>query len=200
MARVGVFRGGILAMAWAVIGVLGGHVLTYAILYPDGHVHDAVMAETGHGWTEVLWPAVLTALAVVTAVGLIGRHQRGSDRGVRFLVLATLQVGLFAGLELAERAGVGMTLETLPHHLLDHGLAAILLIGTLVQLLTAWLGSAVSRFIAAVAGRLRALRRPRRRQPARVAASSSSRPTARGARAHGIRAPPLLASPSVPIP
>jgi hypothetical protein len=186
--------GGIMAIAWALVGVLGGHLATYALLFPDAHVHDQVLAESGHGWTALLGPAALTAVAVALALGLVGGAGRGRSRGVRFTTLVLLQVALFAGLELAERvASSGLTVDTLWHHLTAHGLAAILLLGTLIQVATAWLGSAVSRIVAAVAERLRGAPPRRRHAQARPALAEATLPAARPVRAHGSRGPPLLA-------
>ena len=180
-------------MAWALVGVLGGHVLTYAILFPDQHVHDRILAESGHGWTELLGPAVLTATAVAVVLGLLGGTGRAHRRGVRFTTLALIQVGLFGGMELAERiASSGLTIDTLPHQLSAHGLAAILFVGNLIQLVTAWLGSAVSRAIAAVAERLRPAPPRRRLAHPHLVPVSVSLPAARPVRAHGSRGPPLL--------
>jgi hypothetical protein len=188
---------GVLALAWALVGVLGGHLLTYLILFPDLHVHDAVLAESGHGWTSLLGPAVLTSVGVALALGLLAPTGRGGSRGVRFLTLATLQVVLFAGLELGERiASSGLTLESLPHQLVDHGLAAILLLGGLIQVVTAWLGSAVSRLVAVVATRLRSAPPRRRRWHRSLTPPVVRPPMGRRVRAHGSRGPPLLVPPT----
>jgi hypothetical protein len=149
------------ALCWAIVGMLGGHVLTYALLFPDAHAHDAVLAESGHGWTSLLGPTILTTAVVAAGLALL-RRSDAPTRGVRFALLATLQVSLFVALELGERLGSGLTLDTLQHHLVDHGLAEILLVGGLVQLVAAWLGSALSRLVADV------VREPGRMQPRRL--------------------------------
>jgi hypothetical protein len=185
----------LLAMAWALVGVLGGHLLTYAILFPDAHVHDRILAESGHGWTALLGPAVVTAAAIAVALGLLGGLGRGRARGVRFATLLVLQAGLFGGIEVAERiASSGLTLESLPHHLIDHGLAAILIVGTLIQVVTAWLGSAVSRVVAVVGRRLRTASPRRRLAHPRLAPVTLRVPAAQAVRAHGSRGPPPLAA------
>lgn len=194
-------RAGLTALAWALVGVLGGHLLTYAVLYPDAHVHDQVLSESGHGWTALLGPAAMTAIAVAIALGLVGGSGRGRSRGVRFGTLALLQVSLFAGIELAERvASSGLTVDTLWHHLVAHGLAAILLLGALIQVITAWLGSAVSRIVAAVADRLRPARPRRRLAHPHLVPVNATRPAARPVRAHGSRGPPLLLASSYQAP
>jgi hypothetical protein len=185
-------RSSLIALAWAIVGVLGGHVATYAILFPDQHVHEAVLSASGHAWMELLWPAILTGMGVALVLGLLGGTGRARSRGVRFTTLALLQVGIFAGLEITERvASSGLTIETLPHHLVAHGLAAILLFGSLIQLVTAWLGSAVSRMVASVAARIRsAPARPRIAQR-HLLPIASCPGRAHPARAHPTRGPPL---------
>ena len=111
---------------------------------------------------------------------------------MRFTTLLLLQVGLFAGMELAERvASSGLTVDTLWHHLTGHGLAAILLLGTLIQVMTAWLGSAVSRIVAAVAERLRSAPPRRRLAHPHLVPVNATLPVARPVRAHGSRGPPV---------
>lgn len=190
-----------MAAAWALVGVLGGHLLTYAILYPDAHVHDQVLSESGHGWTTLLGPAALTAIMVAVALGLVTGTGHGHRRGVRFTTLVLLQVGLFAGMELAERvASSGLTVDTLWHHLTGHGLAAILLLGTAIQVITAWLGSAVSRIVAAVAERLKAAPPRRRLAHPHLVPVGATLPAARPVRAHGSRGPPFLVAPGFQTP
>jgi hypothetical protein len=185
-----------LAVAWAVVGVLGGHLATYAILFPDAHVHDRVLDQTGHGWTVLLWPAALTAVTVALVAGWLTASQRGRGRGVRFGTLFVLQVALFAGLELSERvAASGLSLASLEHHLVDHGLAGILVLGTAIQVATAWLGSAISRAVAAVAAARRSRARPRRRPShRRQLPIAFPAPRAAFARAHRSRAPPAASA------
>lgn len=144
----------VLAAGWAATGLLGGHLLTYRILFPDAHRHDAVLAESGHAWTALLVPAFLVALVVAIAAGLLGRRRAGDRRVVRFGVLALLQVALFLALEIGERVAGGMTFRTLPHELAVHHLGSTLAVGVAIQLLAAWLGSALSRAVARVAERL----------------------------------------------
>jgi hypothetical protein len=195
----GTVRAGAMAMALALLGVLGGHLATYALLFPDAHVHDRVLAGSGHGWTALMGPAVLTAVAIALGLGVLSGLGRGRARSVRFTTLLVLQVGIFAGLEIAERAASsGLTLASLQHHLVDHGLASILVVGTLIQVVTAWFGSTVSRVVAAVA-RLRPTTPPRRRlAQRRLTPAIGAPPLARPARSHATRAPPRLVA--VPTP
>src|SRR5688500_3317659 len=93
---------------WAVGGILAGHALTYALLFPDAHVHDAVLAGSGHGWLAWLWPTALVALLVAVVLGLLSRTSAAGARGIRFVALATVQIGLFVTLELSERMATGV--------------------------------------------------------------------------------------------
>ena len=183
------------------MGVLGGHLLTYAILYPDAHVHDAVLAESRPRLDGPAGPGGPDRDRRGLGLGLLGGAGRGRSRGVRFTTLLVLQVGLFAGMELAERvASSGLTLDSLPHHLTGHGLAAILLLGVAIQALTAWLGSAVSRLVAAVAERLRPAPPRRRLAHPHLVPVNATLPAARPVRAHGSRGPPSLVTLAHPDP
>ncbi len=133
---------------WAVVGLLIGHVAAYDLVYPDGHVHAAVLAASGHGWTWLLEPSLIIGLLVAIMAGFLGARGSHRRREVRFRVLAVIQVGAFLGIELLERLGNGLTAADIAHELTDHGLWLVLLIGIGAQLLTAWLGSAASRSVA----------------------------------------------------
>jgi hypothetical protein len=179
-----------LAVAWALIGVLGGHTVTYGLLFPDLHIQEEILAESGHAWLAIMPPAIVVALAVAIVLGLLTSSGRGGSRGVRFAALAAIQVSLFGSMELAERFASGMTLDTLAHQLIDHRLALILLVGALLQLVTAWLGSALSRAVAAVGRRMRAVSPRRRGAIPQLLPASVPVPAARPVRAHGSRGPP----------
>jgi Zn-dependent protease with chaperone function len=183
----------LLAIAWAVIGVLGGHVLTYALLFPDHHEHEEVLAESGHTWLALVPPLILVAASVAVVLGLLAGTGHARARGVRFAALAAIQVVLFGGMEIAERVTSGMTIDALPHVLVEHQLAAILVVGTLLQLVTAWLGSVVSRAVADVARRLARVRHMARRASHRPLPVIELLPSLRAVRAHRSRAPPGLA-------
>jgi hypothetical protein len=182
----------IVAMAWAVTGILAGHELTYALLFPDAHVHHAVLAETGHGWLHWLWPVALAAGLVSVALGLLSGSSRGGSRGVRFAVLALLQVTLFCGLELSERLAVELTPEPHHHGLVHQGLAAILIVGGLIQLVTAWFGSAASRLVQAVAARLRGTAPVRPGARSRPLVATRTLPSVQPAPRPAIRGPPMV--------
>jgi hypothetical protein len=150
MTRLG-RHGPIATAAWAVAGVLGGHVATYGILFPDAAVHHAQLESTGHAWMGLAGPVLLMALVTfVVAAALAARGSAG--RRIRFSVLAVVQVGIFVAIELGERFAVGMPADLLAHELFDHGLATILVLGTAIQLAVAWLGSAAARLVERIVG------------------------------------------------
>jgi hypothetical protein len=200
MGRPRHLRNASLAVAWALVGVLGGHLLTYAVLYPEAHLHDAAMVHSGHAWMSLLLPAVATAIAVVLLLGLLGGAGHAASRGVRFTTLVLLQVALFSALEIAERLGDGLALAQLPHALLQHDLGPVLLLGALIQVFTAWLGSTVSRLVAGLGRRVRPAAPRRRLAHPRLLPVVAVRPVARPAGAHHSRGPPILAAFAVPIP
>ena len=180
----------LVAVGWAVAGLLGGHVVTYQILFPDAHAQAEALEATGHGWLALLGPALVIALLVALASGLLGR-QRARGRGVRFAMLALVQVGFFLALELAERFGGGYSPWLLDHQIRAHALLQILLLGSVIQLACAWLGSAASRLVATVA-RPTGLRPRRRLAIPHLLAPRSLLPVPRTLRANGSRGPPLL--------
>ena len=177
---------------WAVVGLLIGHVAAYDLVYPDGHVHAAVLAASGHDWLWLLEPSVIVGLLVAVIAGFLGSRRSHRPREARFRVLAAIQVGAFLGIELLERVGHGLTLADITHELTDHGLWLVIVIGIAAQLLTAWLGSAASRSVARAAEAPASPRHVLRPRP-HILASITARPVpARSMRAHGSRAPPRV--------
>lgn len=177
---------------WAIVGVLIGHVAAYDLVYPDGHVHAAALAASGHEWLWLLEPSLALGLLLALVAGFVGSRRSHQPRAARFRILAAIQVGAFLGIELLERLGHGYSVADLTHEFLDHGLWLVLVIGIAAQLLTAWLASAVSRSIAAAArvassARIHAL--PRRHIMATIAGHPVP---GRLVRAHGSRAPPVI--------
>lgn len=180
----------ILAAAWAVAGLLAGHVLTYDLLFPDAHHRERVLSATGHGWTEVLPAALLVALLAAGVAGLADGRSGARARGIRFGLLALVQVGLFIAVEISERVLVAGSPRILAHELAAHQLLAVLSVGVAIQLLCAWLGSAASRIVARAAARLRHAPRVPAAAHARPLPDARLRPAARRPRALPIRGPP----------
>ena len=177
---------------WAVVGLLIGHVAAYDLVYPDGHVHAAVLAASGHEWLWLLEPSVVVGLLVAIVAGFLGSRRSHHHREARFRVLAAIQVGAFLGIELLERLGHGLTVSDILHELTAHGLWLVIVIGIGAQLLTAWLGSAASR---SIAGAAHVPAPPRIHRPSRphILASVAGRPVpAQTVRANHSRAPPSI--------
>jgi hypothetical protein len=151
-------------VGWAVIGLLLGHVAAYDLVFPDAHVHDAALAESGHAWLGLLEPSLLIALGFVV-IGAWLAMRTGGSREVRFRRLAVVQVAAFVVVELGERTLAGYSPLDLWHALIDHGLWLILAVGIVAQVITAWFGSAASRRIAAATQSTPGLPRPSRRAP-----------------------------------
>lgn len=176
---------------WAVVGLLIGHVASYDLVYPDGHVHAQVLEASGHQWLWLLEPSLMLGLLVAVIAGFVGSRS-SHRREVRFRVLALIQVSTFLGIELLERLGHGVTPSEITHQLTGHGLWLVILIGIGAQLLTAWLGSAASRLIA---GAAQGSSRPRVARPGRpvILMSIPSLPAAAPmVRSNGSRAPPRM--------
>ncbi len=183
--------GGISTVAWAVLGVLVGHAVTYGLLFPDAHVRQEVLADTGHAWVGLAWPVAIVAVLVALANTILAAHG-GRGRGVRFATLAAIQVGAFLAMELSERFTGGFSVAFLDHQIRSHALFQILLVGSLIQVACAWLGSAVSRLVASIAETDRPTR-IHRRPEARLRPPTSWMPLARTVRDNASRAPPRLA-------
>jgi hypothetical protein len=173
---------------WAVIGLLLGHVAAYDLVFPDAHVHDAALAESGHAWLEWLQPSLLIAIGLVVVATLL-TVRAGGPREVRFRRLAMIQVAAFVAVELGERVIAGYSPLDLWHALVDHGLWLILAVGVAAQALTAWLGSAASKGIAAATRTTRTDRLATRRVP-RVAIPRQTIVADRPSVTRRVRAPP----------
>lgn len=132
---------------WATIGLLTGHVAAYDVVYPDAHVHATALEASGHGWLSALGPTLVLASLAVLGAAFLGARS-GRPRAVLFRTLALIQITGFVAIELGERLSTGLPPSQLGHQLVDHGAWQVLVVGVLIQVMTAWLGSAVSRGIA----------------------------------------------------
>ena len=138
--------------AFAVAGLVLGHALAYVLAMPDPHHRDLVLARTGHDYLPAAAQLALIlafAGAAATAMGgILSRREAASDRWLTLAVrLAVVQASAFAGQEVVERIATGAPLADLVHqHLLVAGLAA--------QVVVAFAGSAVLRWIARSSARL----------------------------------------------
>jgi hypothetical protein len=138
--------------AFAIAGLVLGHALAYVLAIPDPHHRDLVLAHTGHDYlpaTAQLALILAFAGAAAAAVGgILSRRDEESDRWLTLAVrLAVVQASAFASQEVVERIATGAPLADLVHqHLLVAGLAA--------QVVVAFAGSAVLRWIARSSARL----------------------------------------------
>jgi hypothetical protein len=124
------FRLGMLALL-VPVGVLSGHGLTYLLAIPDPTHRAELLAATGHHWwaSAVLVGAVLAVGGVLWFVARHLRHEPGSDPWGRDTAswlaprLASCQLVLFAGVEVAERMVTGHSLgELIDHEIIERGL------------------------------------------------------------------------------
>jgi hypothetical protein len=138
--------------AFAIAGLVLGHALAYVLAIPDPHHRDLVLAHTGHDYLPAAAQlALILAFAGAAAAavgGILSRRDEESDRWLTLAVrLAVVQASAFASQEVVERIATGAPLADLVHqHLLVAGLAA--------QVVVAFAGSAVLRWIARSSARL----------------------------------------------
>ncbi|MBX3030275.1 MAG: hypothetical protein KF809_08955 [Chloroflexi bacterium] len=175
---------------WAVIGLLVGHVAAYDLVYPDAHVHATALETSGHGWLVALGPSLALAFLAVVLAAVVGARS-GRPRVARFRTLVAIQVGAFLAMEVGERLAAGLTPVAIGHELIEHGLWLVLGTGILVQVVTAWLGSAASRQMAAATSRSRLDPRQRRRRTPLLAIPSAVVAARRPWSLRRSRAPPV---------
>jgi hypothetical protein len=179
--------------AFAFVGLIVGHLLSYLIAIPDPARRAAVLAHSGHAYLHLAGDvAVILGFAAAVTVGLRAVAVRDTtDRSSAARLawrLGALQAGAFVAMELGERlvSGGGFR-EFFADHLLG--------VGIVVQLVMASVGALLVRSIGHVAVRIAdALARPARRRPActlwvRPSSSRSPRPAFTGT--VSARAPPL---------
>lgn|GEM_PF-2577842 len=129
-------------LALAVTGTVIGHSVAYLVAAPHGHERASLLRQTGHAY----WHAAVVA-AVVGAAWFGVDHLRSAFRAGRVRQPATpgrtwagltrelvvLQLLLFAGMEVVERAWAGSPLTgLLAHHIFFIGAAAQLLVAPLL--------------------------------------------------------------------
>jgi hypothetical protein len=181
-------------LAVASAGLLLGHTLTYLIASPQADRRASLLAHTGHGYLGLITEPIL-AFAVVATLALFLRgltHPAGEVRpGSVAVSLIALQCAGFVSMEIVERVASGASLTALLHAwILPVGLLAQSVVGAL----SGWLLHLVVRAAEIVAEALAAARVfP---QPASIAVPKDRAFVVHGlraARAHGQRAPPLMA-------
>jgi hypothetical protein len=128
----------------ALSGLVGGHLVGYALLAPGEAARDQLLSTSGHGYLTRL-TAVAVGSAILAGLGSVAlgllrqRDIACGASGVRPVAirLIGLQVAGFLCLEVLERAP-GAPLEGLP---------AVLAVGLPVQAVVAWVGAALLAFI-----------------------------------------------------
>jgi hypothetical protein len=132
----------LLTLGVAGTGVLVGHWLTYLLSVPDGGARTATLRATGHAYLGIageLTSAVLALSLVGVFLGALV-DGGGAPRSPRSLTarLILLQVGAFAGMEVAERLFSGSPLGELMR-------GGIVPIGVVANAAIAVIGAAVLR-------------------------------------------------------
>jgi hypothetical protein len=136
--------------AWA--GLVLGHLLAYALAYPDTAGRRAHLAGTGHGWLDLVTLSLLAVVPAVLALTAI-RALRGGHGGATWLRLSALQVPAFLLIEVLERG------SSIDQAFADPAVLLGLVVQVVVAAVTALLLGGFARAVAAVS-RLR-VRRPR---------------------------------------
>ena len=181
------------AFAFAFVGLIVGHLLSYLIAIPDPARRAAVLAHSGHTYLHLAGDvAVILGFAAAVTVGLRAMAERDatarSSTARLAFRLGALQAGAFIAMELGERlvSGTGFG-ELFADHLFG--------IGIVVQLAIAGVGALLLRWIGRVAVRIaEALARPPRLRPAGtllLRRASSRKPRLAFAASISARAPPL---------
>jgi hypothetical protein len=181
------------AFAFAFVGLIVGHLLSYLIAIPDPTQRALVLAQSGHSYLHLAGDlAMILGSAAIVTVGLravAGRDARDLPSTAHLAWrLGALQAGAFIAMELGERLASGSGFgELFADHLFG--------IGIVVQLAIAAVGALLLRWIGRVAVRIAdGLARPPRRRPAGTlwARPGSSRsPRVAFAGILSARAPPL---------
>ena len=177
-------------VAAGIAATVAGHELAYRLTYFSGHERAAAMARSGHAY----WPSAIRVALVLSVVGVVLQVARGrlSARPIPSLVslalrLGTIQLGLFAMMEITERLFEHQSPLTLAAE-------AAFWIGVPAQLLVAVLVAFVLRIArraGQVLGRLFSSRRPVKRTREWEAPEASPILVASIGTSWRTRAPPL---------
>jgi hypothetical protein len=144
------------AIAWA--GVVVGHLVAYALTYPDQAIRHTHLSITGHTWLG-LGAASLVALVPVIVLATATRAIRTGAAGpANAFRLAAIQVPAFGLLEMLERGSVG-----------EAAADPAVFIGLVLQVVVAVVGARILEIVGRIAVALVrrfAERRPRARSEA----------------------------------
>lgn len=187
----GLRRAGI--AAWALLGLLLGHVMAYAATFRDPQVLVHVLEDTGHNWLALLPVFVALAVAVLVITSSRGATGAGSLRR-RYLTIAALQVSAYITVEVIERLAHGSSAGEVWSALTSGYGPTLLAFGVAAQLLVAAAATLLSRVVERAVARLRAARSLRMvsvSNPKRITTQPTLLLTLFGGLAQGVRAPPL---------
>ena len=138
----------------AVGGLVLGHLMTYALLYPDPDHRGLVLSSSGHAYL----PALAHVACVVAAAALatiVARSWGGGDRSVRSFAglaaaLVIVQASAFVGQEILERVVSGSSLhELFAGPLLAIGVSAQGVLALIGASIATWLRRTTERLAAA---------------------------------------------------
>lgn len=185
-------RAGVAAIA--ALGIALAHWAAYAVVVPDPHAREGLLETTGHTYLPLLGAALVAVLVGTVGVSLVERFGRGTRIPTDLLVIAFIQVGGFAVLEVGERALFGSS-----------GVAGIagepvVWLGLMFQVVVAAAATLVLRLLIKGAAIVRALfsgAAPARRRTPSVVSFFSQIAAPRPAPCAGAssrRGPPLLVS------
>jgi hypothetical protein len=179
--------------AFAFVGLIVGHLLSYLIAIPDPARRATVLAHSGHAYLHLAGDvAVILGFAAAVTVGLRAMAERDatdrSSTACLALRLGALQAGALIAMELGERlvSGTGFG-ELFADHLFGIGIVMQLAIATVGALLLRWIGRVAVRIAEGLA-------RPPRLRPAGtlwLPRTSFLRPRLAFAASISARAPPL---------
>lgn len=148
--------------ALALSAVAAGHSVAYYLAVPTDGQRTALLAQTGHSyWKVALTVAVLLELAGVLALAV--RHFRAGRAGTPSLHLtfgqlagrlAAIQVAAFTALEVTERLRSGIPVGEMFHR-------HLFLLGVAIQVLVAFAGALLLRWLATAAEAIGSMFAPR---------------------------------------
>jgi hypothetical protein len=192
MARLDKLRE-LASCAIATVGVVFGHAITYVLIQPNAHARNVMLTATGHGYLPAFAETALVGSGLATMWLFLSRLSHRGGELPRLSSLAVrmsgIQVGIFAAME---------TLERVHAHAPVGGLWRILLIGAIVQAVTATLGAFLIRALLRAAATYEtaatSLALPRLRTASIIDPPQPARPISPHLPATGLRGPPSTRS------
>lgn len=177
----------------ATVGVVFGHAITYVLIEPNAHDRNVMLTATGHGYLPAFAETALVGSGLAFMWLFLSRLH-GPAKHLPTLSglaarLSSIQIAIFATMEILERVGA---------HAGMHGLPRVLLTGVIVQAVTATLGALVIRALlraaSAYAAQLPSLEIPRLRATPITLPTQPPRRVSPNLPATGLRGPPSTRS------